>query len=222
MIVSLAVHIDCFACASRFLSAILARSRPYLRRPLSGHTIDIMLFACPLWMHAPSLCIEGHVLTSCISTDLSALLTLWHRKIPCARDRYEIVRGGGYCNTLSLEGTVPKVRQITAMNYTRNHHRNLLQKNCAENGVLPSFQSFPCAIKRCVNDVLFFQGCFDKIQGLLGKIQGLFKDLNKFFNFQGLFKGLMLFQGLFKARANHVFTSEKVKRSTLYVNRVIR
>ena len=89
------------------------------------------------------------------------------------------------------------------MNYTRNHHRNLLQKNCAEDCVLLSFQSFPCAIKRCVNDVLFFQGCFDKIQGLLGKIQGLFKDLNKFFNFQGLFKGLMLFQGLFKARANH-------------------
>ena len=90
------------------------------------------------------------------------------------------------------------------MNYTRNHHRNLLQKNCAENGVLLSFQSFPCAIKRCVNDVLFFQGCFDKIQGLLGKIQELFKDLNKFFNFQGLFKGLMLLQGLFKTCANHV------------------
>ena len=90
------------------------------------------------------------------------------------------------------------------MNYTRNHLRNLLQKNCAENCVLLSFQSFPCAIKRCVSDVLFFQGCFDKIYGLLGKIQGLFKDLNKFFNFQGLFKGLMLFQGLFKARANHV------------------
>ena len=38
----------------------------------------------------------------------------------------------------------------------------------------------------------------------MGKIQGLFKDLSRFFNFQGLFKGLMLFQGLFKARANHV------------------
>ena len=94
-----------------------------------------------------------------------------------------------------LEGTVPKLCQITAMNYTRNHHTNLIQKNCAENCVLLSFQSFPCAIKRCVNDVLIFQGCFDKIQGLLGKIQGLFKDLNKFFNFSGLFKGLMPFQG---------------------------
>ena len=48
LIVSLAVHIDCFACASRFLSAILARSRPYLRRQLSCHTIDTLLFACPL------------------------------------------------------------------------------------------------------------------------------------------------------------------------------
>jgi len=128
MIVSLAVHIDCFACGSRFLSAILARSRPYLRRQLSGHTIDTLLFACPLWMHSPSLCIEGHVPTSyCISTDLSALLTPWHRKIPCARVRYEIVGGKGYCNTLSLEGTVPKVRQIPAMIYTRNHHTNLIQ-----------------------------------------------------------------------------------------------
>ena len=205
MKVSLAVHIDSFACASRFLSAILACSRPYLRRQLYGHTIDTMLFACPLWMHSHSLCIEGHVPTSyCISTDLSALLTPWHRKIPCARDRYEIVGGEVYCNTLSLEVTVPKVRQITAMNYTRNHQTNLVQKNCAENCALLSFQSFLCARQSCVNDVLFFQGCFDKIQGLLGKIQGLFKDFNKFFNFQRLFKGLMLFQGLFKARANHV------------------
>ena len=131
MIVSLAVHIDCFACASRFLSAILARSRPYLRRQLSGHTIDTVLFACPIWMHAPSLCIEGHVPTSyCISTDLSALSTPWGRKIPCARDRYEIVGGEGYRNTSSLEGTVPKVRQITAMGYTRNHHTNLRRKLC--------------------------------------------------------------------------------------------
>ena len=77
MIVSLAVHIDCFACASRFLSAISARSRPYLRRQLSGHTIDTMLFACPLSIHSPSLCIKGHVPTSyCISTGPSALLRM--------------------------------------------------------------------------------------------------------------------------------------------------
>ena len=43
----------------------------------------------------------------------------------------------------------------------------------------------------------------------MGKIQGLFKDLSRFFNFQGLFKGLMLFQGLFKARANHVSASPR-------------
>ena len=196
MIVSLAVHINCFACASRFLSAILVRSRPYLRRQLSCHTIDTMLFACPLWLHAPSLCIEGHLSSSyCISTDLSALLTPWHRKIiPCARDRYEIVGGEGYFNTLSLEGTVPKVRQITAMNYTRNHHANLIQKNCAENWVLLSFQSFPCTRQRCVNDVLFFQGCFDKLQGLLGKIQGLFKDLTNFSVFKDFSRGWCFFK----------------------------
>ena len=61
-----------------------------------------------------------------------------------------------------------------------------------------------CARKHCVDEVLFIQGPFYKIQGKMGKIQGLFKDLSRFFNFQGLFKGLMLFQGLFKARANHV------------------
>ena len=148
MIVSLAIHIDCFACASRFLSAILARSRPYLRRQLSCHTIDTMLSACLLWLHAPSLCIEGHVPTSyCISTDLSALLT-------------------------------PEIR---------NHHANLIKKNYTKNCVLLSFQSFPCTRQRCINDVLFFQGPFDKLQGLLGKIQGLFKDLNKFLRtFQGV------------------------------------
>ena len=69
--------------------------------------------------------------------------------------------------------------------------------------VLLSVQSFPCARQHGVNDVSFFQGCFNKIQGLLGKIQGLFKDLNKIFNFQGLFKGLMIFRGLFKACANY-------------------
>ena len=74
---SLAVHINCFACASRFLSVIAACSRPYLRRQLSGHTIDTMLFACPLSMHSPSLCIKGHVPTSyCISTGPSTLLRM--------------------------------------------------------------------------------------------------------------------------------------------------
>ena len=190
MIVSLTFHIDCFACASSFFSVILARSRPYLSRQLSGHIIDTMLFACPLWMHSPRLCIKGHVPTSyCIRTDLSVLLTPWHRKIPCARDRYEIVGSEGYWSTLSLEGKVAKVRQLTAMNYTRNHHTSLIQFHtmfCAENCVLLSVQSFPCARQRCVNDILFFQRCFNKIIGLLGKIQGLFKDSNKIFNFQGV------------------------------------
>ena len=94
-------------------------------------------------------------------------------------------RGEGYWNTLSLEGTVPKVRQITAMNYTRNHHANLIQKNCAENWVCLAELSKLSVHKGNVAlmTFYFFQGCFDKLQGLLAKIQGLFKDLNKFFNF---------------------------------------
>ena len=41
--------------------------------------------------------------------------------------------------------------------------------------------------------VIFIQGAFKNIQGLLWKIQGLFKDIRQICNFQGLFK----------ARANH-------------------
>ena len=41
--------------------------------------------------------------------------------------------------------------------------------------------------------VIFIQGAFKNIQGLLWKIQGLFKDIPQICNFQGLFK----------ARANH-------------------
>ena len=74
----------------------------------------------------------------------------------------------------------------------------------AQNCVLSELSKFSVRKTYCVNEVLFIQGPFDKSQGLLEKTQGLFKDLNIFFNFQGLFKGLMLFQGLFKARANHV------------------
>ena len=101
------------------------------------------------------------------------------------------------------------------MNNTRNHHTNFHTMFHAENCVLLSFQSF-LYTRRCINDVLFIQGHFNKIQGLLGKIQGLFKDLSKFFNFQGLFKGLMLFQRLFKARANHAFSSDTAYDSVAY------
>jgi len=66
----------------------------------------------------------------------------------------------------------------------------------AQNCVLLSFQSFLRARQRCINEILFIQGPFHKIQELLGKIQGLFTDLSKFLHFQGFFKGLMLFQGL--------------------------
>ena len=84
-------------------------------------------------MHPANLCIEGYIPTSCwISTGPSALLTPWQHKIPCAQDDSQdwlkIVEGyTGYCNTLSLEGTFPKVRQISAMNYTRNHHTEIFK-----------------------------------------------------------------------------------------------
>ena len=55
--------------------------------------------------------------------------------------------------------------------------------------------------------VSFIQGAFKNIQGLLWHIQGLFTDIPQFFNFQGLFKDMIVFQGLFKAPANYVLLS---------------
>ena len=63
--------------------------------------------------------------------------------------------------------------------------------------------SFLCTKHFFLMKVIFIQGAFKNIQGLLWKIQGLPKDIPQFFNFQGLFKDTMLFQGLFKIRANH-------------------
>ena len=195
MIVSLAVHIDCFACASCFLSAILACSHPFLRRQLSGHTIDTMLFTCRLSMHSPSLCIEGHVPTSyCITTDPSALLTPWHSKIPCARDDWqdqlEIVGGKGYSNTLSLAGMVPNISQITAMNDTTRTWYSFTR--CFTQKIVScwAFKAF-----RAQDIALMTFYLFKDVSIRFEEYWGKFKDLSKFFNFQGLFKGLMLFQG---------------------------
>ena len=38
--------------------------------------------------------------------------------------------------------------------------------------------------------VSFIQGAFKNYQGLPWKIQGLFKNIQQFFNFQGLFKAM--------------------------------
>ena len=47
---------------------------------------------------------------------------------------------------------------------------------------------FPLGKTLFLTKVLFIQGAFKNIQGLLWKIQGLFDDIPQFFNFQGLFK----------------------------------
>ena len=70
--------------------------------------------------------------------------------------------------------------------------------------ILLCFQIFPLRKTLFLIRAIFIQGAFKNIQGLLGKIQGLFKDIPQISNFQGLFKDMMIFQGLFKARANHV------------------
>ena len=48
--------------------------------------------------------------------------------------------------------------------------------------------------------VIFILGAFKNIQGLLWKIQGLFKNM-------------MLFQGLFKARVNHTLGDEHLDKT---------
>ena len=74
-----------------------------------------------------------------------------------------------------------------------------------ENLCIAVLSIIPLNKKFCINEGYFIQGALNNIQGLLWKIQGLFKDIPQFFNFQGLFKDMILFQGLFKARANHEF-----------------
>ena len=54
--------------------------------------------------------------------------------------------------------------------------------------VLLCFQSFLCAKQFFLTRVIFIQGAFKNIQGLLWKIQGLLKDIPQFFSFQRLFK----------------------------------
>ena len=49
----------------------------------------------------------------------------------------------------------------------------------------------------------FIQVAFTTIQGKPWKNQGLFKDIQQFFQFLGLFKDMMFFQGLFKVCADH-------------------
>ena len=71
--------------------------------------------------------------------------------------------------------------------------------------------NLPFAQNAFLTEVNSIQGAFKNIQGLLWKIQGLFKDFPKFFNFQGLFKDMMLLQGLFKARVNHDLPNQSFK-----------
>ena len=49
-----------------------------------------------------------------------------------------------------------------------------------------------------LTNIIFIQGAFKNIQGLLWKIQGIFKGIAQVFIFQGLSKDIMLFQGLFQ------------------------
>ena len=53
-----------------------------------------------------------------------------------------------------------------------------------------------------LTEVIFIEGAFKNIQGLLWKIQGLFKDIPQFFNSQGLFKACANHENMVKPLHN--------------------
>ena len=77
----------------------------------------------------------------------------------------------------------------------RKHTFMITKKIC----VLLCFQSFLYA-KHFFNKGYFYSRSFQKYSRTSAEN---FKDIAQFFSFQGLFNDMMLFQGLFKARANH-------------------
>ena len=96
---------------------------------------------------------------------------------------------------------VPKVLQIT-------ENEVCWEENTFPHAWSPRKFVYCCAFNHSfaqniifLTNIIFIQGAFKNIQGLLWKIQGIFKDIAQFFIFQGLFivfKDMMLFQGLFQ------------------------
>ena len=68
--------------------------------------------------------------------------------------------------------------------------------------LLLCFQSFLCAKNFALTKVSFIQRAF-KYSKTYVENSRTFQGCPTIFNFQGVFKDMMLFQGLFKARANH-------------------
>ena len=121
------------------------------------------------------------------------------------------VGGGGFaycndCNTFPKESMVPVHEGYFKWRQTNYGGIQKLYVSTLSWSLwkLLCFQIFPLRKTLFLIRAIFIQGAFKNIQGLLGKIQGLFKDIPQISNFQGLFKDMMIFQGLFKARANHV------------------
>ena len=94
------------------------------------------------------------------------------------------------------------------MNYARNTKivRKHFLDHQGKSVYCSAFLSIIPLCKTCFfffNEGYFCSRSFQNNQGLLWRIQGLFEDIHQFFNFQGLFKNMMLFQGLFKTCVNH-------------------
>ena len=125
--------------------------------------------------------------------------------------------GGGfaYCNTFLHWGMVPRVLQITENELCLEHrnHMKTLSWSPRKICVLFCFRSFFCT----KHQIFFFKWrffLFKELSKIFKDFGGNFKDFSRIsnnFSIQGLFKDMTLFQGLFRARANHVSVNIKNK-----------
>ena len=86
------------------------------------------------------------------------------------------------------------------MNCARN--TEIIRKHFHDHQENLCFQSFLCAKNFALTKVSFIQRAF-KYSKTYVENSRTFQGCPTIFNFQGVFKDMMLFQGLFKARANH-------------------
>ena len=118
--------------------------------------------------------------------------------------KFEVGVGFAHCNTFPQGGRVPRVPQITENELCQEHRKHkktvlmITKKIC----LLLCFQSFLWAKNFALTKVSFIQRAF-KYSKTYVENSRTFQGCPTIFNFQGVFKDMMLFQGLFTARANH-------------------
>ena len=113
--------------------------------------------------------------------------------------RWRVVRLLLYLSSLRHGSRVLQIMENELCRKHRNHKKTLSWPPRKFVYCCPFNHNFLCANHFIFNKGYFIQAVFKNIQGLLWKIQGLFKYIQQFFNFQGLFKDMMLFQGPYES-----------------------